>query len=73
MYVFLWPRSSAGSFSPPKLILTNFLFRLFAMLSAKVVLPTPGGPTKHIIGLLLSLLVSTATYSSILVLTSSSP
>ena len=47
---------------------------LFAILFASVVFPTPGGPTKHIIGLfILGLFFLTAKYSITLSFTSSSP
>ena len=39
-YVFLCPRISASSFTPPRLILTNFLPRLLAIDDAIEVLPT---------------------------------
>ena len=42
---------SASSLTPPKEILTYFLLRAFAIEWAIDVLPTPGGPTKQIIGL----------------------
>jgi len=56
---------------PPTDILTNFLFKEVAIDLASVVLPTPGGPIKHIIGLFkLFVLLFTAIYSIILSFTS---
>jgi len=54
IYVLRWPLISASSFTPPREILMNFLFRAFAMEEAKDVFPTPGGPTKHSTGPLAS-------------------
>jgi hypothetical protein len=54
--------------------LTNFLLSASAMDLASVDLPTPGGPTKQIIGDLdCGLLARTAKYSIILSLTFSRP
>ena len=50
MYVFLCPRISASSRTPPNESLENFLLTARAMDSPKEVLPTPGGPTKHSTG-----------------------
>src|ERR1700724_1714085 len=50
IYVRRWPRISASSRMPPRLILTNLRSRARAMLRPSDVLPTPGGPTKHRIG-----------------------
>ena len=74
MYVFLCPSSSAGSLIPPKLILAKFFFSDSAILLASVVLPTPGGPIKHMIGgCVLPLFSFTAIYSIILFFISVSP
>ena len=51
MYVLLWPLMSASSFTPPRDILMNFLPRAVAIDDAYDVFLTPGGPTKHNIGL----------------------
>ncbi len=50
MYVFLWPRISASSSTPPRLMRTNLRPRERAMELATEVLPVPGGPTKHSMG-----------------------
>ena len=50
IYVLLWPIISAGSFTPPTEILANFLLVAIAIDFASDVLPTPGGPTRQIIG-----------------------
>jgi hypothetical protein len=65
MYVRRWPRISASSRTPPSESRTNLRPVARAMLLAMLVLPTPGGPTKHKIGPL-SCLVSawTAKYST---------
>ena len=58
--------------SAPTLILAVFLPRLLAILIASDVFPTPGGPTKHSIGLLrLFVFCFTAKYSKIRSFTSS--
>ena len=54
MYVRRWPRISASSWMPPRLIRTNLRFIARAMLLPSEVLPTPGGPTKARIGLRIS-------------------
>ena len=74
IYVLLCPLISASSLTPPSEILTNGLPRDLATDLAIDVLPTPGGPARHIIGAFKffeSFL--TARYSNILSLTSSSP
>ena len=59
---------SPSSFTPPTLIFTNFLFKALAISLARVVFPTPGGPTKQIIGVFtLLVFFFTAIYSIILV------
>ena len=69
-YVRRWPRISASSRTPPKDILTNFLPNALATLFARDVLPTPGGPTKQIIGAFKELVIClTARYSMIRSLT----
>ena len=50
-YVLLWPLISDSSVTPPNEILTYFLLSASAIECAILVLPVPGGPTKHIIGL----------------------
>ena len=50
MYVRRWPRISASSWTPPSETRTNERPRGHAMNSPRLVLPTPGGPTKHRIG-----------------------
>ncbi len=50
MYVRRWPRISASSRTPPSDRRTNLRPVARAMLLARLVLPTPGGPTKHRIG-----------------------
>ena len=74
MYVLLCPLISASSLNPPNEILVNFLFIERATEFASEVLPTPGGPTRHIIDPL-SVLFNffTARNSRILAFTSSSP
>ena len=47
--MFFCPFISASSLTPPKDILTKSLPVAFAIDFPKDVLPTPGGPTKHII------------------------
>ena len=47
-YVRRWPRISASSRIPPKLIRTKSLSNAVAILLPREVLPTPGGPTKQI-------------------------
>ena len=65
---------SASSFIPPTLIFVTFLPRLLAIDKAREVFPTPGGPTKQRIGLLiLPVFFLTARYSIILSFTSSRP
>ena len=65
---------SASSVIPATLILIKFLLILSAIVLDRLVLPTPGGPTKHIIGLLiLGLFFLTAKYSIILSFTSLRP
>ena len=49
-YVRRWPRISASSRTPPRLICTNLRPTARAMPFTMLVLPTPGGPTKHRIG-----------------------
>jgi len=74
MYVLLLPIISDESLSPPTDILTYFLFIALAILLQRVVLPTPGGPTKHITELFVFfVLVLKAKYSIILSLTSFKP
>ena len=64
MYVRRWPRISASSWMPPRLMRTNLRFMARATLLPSDVLPTPGGPTKARIGLrILSARVRTARYS----------
>ena len=46
-YVLLWPFKAEESLTPPNEISINFLPNALAIDLAKVVLPTPGGPTKH--------------------------
>ncbi|OQC48611.1 MAG: hypothetical protein BWX58_01114 [Deltaproteobacteria bacterium ADurb.Bin026] len=53
-YVLLWPLISASSFTPPSDILTNFLPIALAIDFPSEVFPTPGGPTKQIMGPLIS-------------------
>ena len=73
-YVFLCPVISFSSETPPTEILTKFLLSALAIEYAKDVLPTPGGPTKHIIGLVSELVnFLTEIYSRILSLIFSSP
>ena len=64
MYVRRWPRISASSRTPPSDRRTNLRPVARAMLFARLVLPTPGGPTKQRTGPL-SFFVSacTARYS----------
>ena len=50
IYVRRCPRISASSRTPPRETRVNFRFTASAMDSAKEVLPTPGGPTRHKIG-----------------------
>src|SRR5207249_2223999 len=50
MYVRRWPRISASSLTPPRDMRTNRRPRARAMLWPRLVLPTPGGPTKQRIG-----------------------
>ena len=50
MYVRRWPRISASSWMPPRLMRTNLRPMARAMLLPRLVLPTPGGPTKSRIG-----------------------
>src|SRR5580693_392227 len=50
MYVRRCPRISASSRMPPRDMRTNFLSRARAIDRPSEVLPTPGGPTKHRIG-----------------------
>jgi len=74
MYVLLWPIISASSFTPPTDILTKFLLVASAIDLARVVLPTPGGPDKQIMGDVKFLLICfTAKYSIILSFTLSNP
>ncbi len=73
-YVFLCPRISDSSWTPPRDILTNFLFKASAIDLASVDLPTPGGPTKQMIGdLEFGVLDLTAKYSIIRSFTFSKP
>ena len=66
MYVRRWPRISASSWMPPRLIRTNLRPIARAMLLPRLVLPTPGGPTNSRIGLrMVSASVRTARYSRI--------
>src|SRR3989304_3695660 len=51
MYVRRWPRISASSWMPPRLMRTNLRPMARAMLLPSDVLPTPGGPTKARMGL----------------------
>jgi hypothetical protein len=52
----------------------NFLFKALAIEIARLVFPTPGGPTKQMIGLFpLGALALTAKYSVILSFTFSKP
>src|SRR2546426_4769750 len=46
-YVRRWPRISASSCTPPRLIRTNLRPKARAMDFPSEVLPTPGGPTRH--------------------------
>ena len=74
IYVLLCPLISASSLTPPRDILTKCLPSDLATDFAIDVLPTPGGPARHMIGpfrFLDSFL--TARYSRILSLTSSRP
>ena len=74
IYVLLCPLISASSRTPPRLILTKFLFIASAIDLASDVFPTPGGPTKHKIGPLTSSdRVLTARNSKILSFGFSSP
>ena len=74
IYVFLCPIISASSFIPPTDIFTKFLLIAFATVNANDVFPTPGGPTKHMIGPLSSCVICfTAKNSIILVFTVSNP
>ena len=58
----------------PKEIFTKFRFRALAIDLAKLVLPTPGGPTRHNIGAFKEFVIClTARYSIILSLTFSNP
>ena len=50
MYVRRWPRISASSWTPPSEIRTNLRPSARAMDWPRLVLPTPGGPTKQRIG-----------------------
>ena len=50
MYVRRWPRISASSRTPPSDMRTNRRPSARAMLWPRLVLPTPGGPTKQRIG-----------------------
>ena len=73
IYVRRCPRISASSFTPPRLMRTNFLPSARAIERAMLVLPTPGGPTKHRIGaFILPVSFKTARYSQILSLIFSS-
>lgn len=47
MYVFLCPLRKDESPSPPIATLAYFLFNALAIDYPKLVLPTPGGPTRH--------------------------
>ena len=74
MYALLCPTNSEESLIPPKDIFTKFLFNAYDIDSANVVFPTPGGPTKQSIGLLISGdILLTAIYSIILVFAFSIP
>ncbi|MCY1460165.1 hypothetical protein D9M71_776980 [compost metagenome] len=74
IYVFLCPRISASSRKPPKEMRTYSLPKASATERPIEVLPTPGGPVKHIIGDFMSFRnFKTAKCSIILFLTSSSP
>ena len=53
-YVLRWPLISASSFTPPSETLINLRFNASAIDLANVVLPTPGGPIKVRIGILLT-------------------
>jgi hypothetical protein len=73
-YVLLCPRISDSSFVPPKETLTNFLLIALAIEIANDVFPTPGGPTRQIMGdLPFGALARTAKNSIILSLTFSNP
>jgi hypothetical protein len=73
-YVRLCPLISDSSLTPPKDTFTNFFSIAFAIDLAKLVLPTPGGPARQIIGdLPFGARARTAKYSTILSLTFSSP
>ncbi len=64
MYVRRWPRISASSRMPPRLMRWNLRPRAEAIDRPRLVLPTPGGPTKHRIGPLMSgFILRTARYS----------
>jgi hypothetical protein len=64
MYVRRWPRISASSWMPPRLIRTNLRPIALAIDLPSDVLPTPGGPTNARIGLRISSAsVRTARYS----------
>ena len=47
MYVRRWPRISASSRTPPRLTRTNPRPMAVAMERPRLVLPTPGGPTRQ--------------------------
>ena len=49
MYVRRWPRISASSRTPPALMRSNLRPIARAIERPSDVLPTPGGPTKHMI------------------------
>ena len=73
-YVFLCPRISASSRTPPRLIRTYFLSSALATERAIELLPVPGGPTRHKIGLSpLPVSKRTDKYSRIRSFTFSSP
>ena len=73
-YVLLCPRISASSRTPPRDIFTNLRSNARATLFAKDVLPTPGGPTKQMIGAFNELVIClTAKYSRIRSFTFSRP
>ena len=74
IYVFLCPLTSDSSWIPPKDILTNSLPKASAIDLPSEVLPTPGAPTKQMIGDFISPFnFRTAKYSKILFFTFSRP
>ena len=64
MYVRRWPRISASSWMPPRLMRMNLRPIALAIDLPSDVLPTPGGPTNRRMGLrIVSASVRTARYS----------